>query len=80
MSPRYTPYEEDQSEDEQERTAVARNDSPSTERPLSLHGDEDVEQGVRSPTNTSGSWLSNFAEMVGLMSSTPPPQEDRRRD
>ena len=63
---------------------MARNDSPSAERPLSPHGDEDVEQGVRSPAprrdNTSGSWLSNFAERVGLMSSTPPPQEDRRRD
>lgn len=83
-SPRYTPYEEDQSEDEQERTAMARNDSPSAERPLSPHGDEDVEQGVRPPTprrdNTSGSWLSNFAQRVGLMSPTPPPQEDRRRD
>lgn len=61
---------------------MARNDSPSAERPISPHGDEDVEQGVGRPTprrdGGSGSWLSNFAERVGLISSTPVPDEDRR--
>ena len=63
---------------------MARNDSPSAERPVSPRGDEDVEQGVRAPTprrdNNSGNWLSNFAERVGLVSSTTAPEEDRRRD
>ena len=83
-SPRYTPYEEDQSEDEQDRVAATRNESPSAERPISPRGDEDVEQGVRAPTprrdQTSGSWLQSLTDRIGLTNSTPAPEEDRRRD
>lgn len=83
-SPRYTPYEEDQSEDEQDRVAATRNESPSADRPISPRGDEDVEQGVRAPTprrdQTSGSWLQSLTDRIGLTNSTPAPEEDRRRD
>ena len=91
-SPRYVPYQEDgaHTDDEQERAARARNDSPSADRPISP-GEEDIEQGVReaSPRQSrgrsrsgegSGSWFHNVAARFGLTSSTPAPEEGRRRD
>lgn len=97
-SPRYIAYQEDgaNSEDEQERAAMARNDSPSADRPISPHGDEEVDleqglQGVRESSprgsrsqarrdNNSGSWFQNLTDRFGLTNSTPSDEEYRRRD
>lgn len=92
-SPRYIPYTEDgandsDEEEAQHRAAMARNDSPSADRPISSHEDADIEQGVREPSpqesrsrgENSGSWMQNLAERVGLINPAPETTEDRRRD
>ncbi|KAF4625924.1 hypothetical protein G7Y89_g12241 [Cudoniella acicularis] len=88
-SPRYDSYQDDSDDDIQAEAAGTSNNSSSSALPIIGHPDhdEDVEQGIRSPTptrprrtNHSGSWRTLIASSLGSSSqSSRPPQEDRNR-
>lgn len=86
-SPRYEPYHDDSDEDIQIQAAESVNNSSSSALPITVD-EEDLEQGIHSPTPTRprrtdrpGSWRSLLASSLGSTSRSPRPQqqEDRNR-
>jgi hypothetical protein len=89
-SPRYEPYHDDSDDDPiQVQAAETVNNSPSAALPIPIiqSDNEDLEQGIVSPTptrplrtNRTGSWRSILSTSFGSTSRSPrPPQEDRDR-
>lgn len=87
-SPRYEPYQDDSDDDIQAQAAETVNNSSTSALPIDdTLEEEDVEQGIVSPTptrprrtNQTGSWRDLLASSLGSTSRSPrPPQEDRNR-
>ncbi|KAN0106248.1 hypothetical protein V8E51_009124 [Hyaloscypha variabilis] len=87
-SPRYEPYHDDSDDDIQAQAAETVNNSSTSALPIdSSIEEEDLEQGIVSPTptrprrtNQTGSWRDLLASSLGSTSRSPrPPHEDRNR-
>jgi hypothetical protein len=87
-SPRYEPYQDDSDDDIQAQAAETVNNSSTSNLPIDgALEEEDIEQGIVSPTptrprrtNRTGSWRGLLASGLGSTSRSPrPPQEDRNR-
>ncbi|KAG9245357.1 hypothetical protein BJ878DRAFT_22074 [Calycina marina] len=87
---RYDPYQDDDDSDSdvQNQAALTINASSSAALPIPRDINEDLEQGIASPTGStrpqsssrSGSWRSILASSLNSMSRSPrPPEEDRNR-
>ena len=89
-SPRYEHYHDDSDDDFQTQAAETVNTSSTAALPIPHSVDdeseEDLEQGIVSPTPTRprrsrrpGSWRELLASSLGSASRSPRPQEDRSR-
>ena len=87
-SPRYEAYHDDSDDDIQAQAAETVNNSSTAALPIEATlEEEDVEQGIVSPTptrprraNRTGSWRGLLASSLGSTSRSPrPPPEDRNR-
>lgn len=88
-SPRYEPYHDDSDDDDyQTQAAESVNTSQTSALPIpqSIDGQDDLEQGIVSPTptrprrtNRSSSWRSLIVGSISSTSRPSPSQEDRNR-